>query len=507
MAIQGKVGVPVSVQFALYGADGFTRLVGEAGNVASAVFRSTVNGGRELAVLAVAIGELADQPGEYVATFTPDVADRTYTIILRHPASSADVEETVQVWTATLSDLDAAQDAAAAGVLVGIEGGPWQTGAAVQVTLAWRDRALNLFSPSAVRRIELIAPDAVTILQAIEGAGILTPAFGKRRATFNAPAAVATHYVRVFYTALAGGVEAFAVMPADVLAAVGAVVAGIISVDELLRDYLAVIAGDDVGVALLRGPNGEELIPTRFIEAAIRRNAKNVERLLETHFAHTRYATHPELGDTPLVKGVDYDEEEDGYPWLSGGRTSFRSGKIVFRHPPLVSIQRARLIYGTRVLYQVPLQWVTGAMNRRMATTEVILDGSGTLVQKEQVAVMLSVLGDFYADAISRNVVPGFWCFDYTAGLDECPEDVKAAAAWRAVAEILSVAAVKANKLAVSSQSRSLDGVSRSQGVNDSQPGGRFSRLLALPHIQKWLDDKWLVGTLKPLVRRSAVVL
>lgn len=502
----GKVGVPVSVQFALYQADGFTRLVGEAANIVSALFRSTVNGGRELAALPVAIAELAAQPGEYVATFTPDVADRVYTLILRHAQSSADIEETIQVWTATPSDLDAALDAAAAGVLVGIEGGPWQTGAAMQVTVGFRDRALNLFSPSAVRRVELIAPDAVTILQAIEGAGILTPAFGKRRVTFAAPVAVGTHYVRVFYTALAGGPEAFAVLPADVLAAAGAVVAGIISVDELLQDYLALIAGDDPQVALLRGPNGEDLIPTRFIEAAIRRNATNVERLLETTFAHRRYATKPEVGDTPLVRGVDYDEEEDAYPWLSGGRTSFRSGKIVLRHPPLVSIQRVRLIYGTRVLYECPLQWFRNQY-KRSATIEVVLDGSGTLVQKEQVAVMLSVLGDFYADAISRNVVPGFWCFDYTAGLDEVPEDVKAAVAWRAVAEILPVAAVKANKLAVTSQSRSLDGVSRSQGVNDSQPGGRFSRLLSVPHIQKWLDDKWLVETLRPAVRRSVVVL
>ena len=47
---------------------------------------------------------------------------------------------------------------------------------------------------------------------------------------------------------------------------------------------------------------------------------------------------------------------------------------------------------------------------------------------------------------------------------------------------------MKANKAAVGSKSVSMDGVSRSQSTQDSQPGGRYSRLLQTDLVKMWTD-------------------
>jgi hypothetical protein len=101
MAVSAKVGTPAGFVFPLYQADGFTPLTGEAANVEAYVTRSTTAGGAVLTALAVEITEMSDQPGQYVATFTPDVDGRTYVVVVRHAGSSADIEEVFQ----TSSDL------------------------------------------------------------------------------------------------------------------------------------------------------------------------------------------------------------------------------------------------------------------------------------------------------------------------------------------------------------------------------------------------------------------
>lgn len=101
MAISAKVGVPAGFVFPLYEADGFTPLVGAAAAVEAYVTRSTTAGGAVLTALVVTVTEMADKPGQYVATFTPDVDGRTYVCVVRHAASSADIEEVFQ----TSSDL------------------------------------------------------------------------------------------------------------------------------------------------------------------------------------------------------------------------------------------------------------------------------------------------------------------------------------------------------------------------------------------------------------------
>lgn len=96
MALSAKVGYPASFVFPLYEADGFTPLSGEAANVEAYVTRSTPTGGAVLTALGVTVTEMADKTGQYVAAFTPDVDGRTYTCVVRHSGSSADIEEIFQ---------------------------------------------------------------------------------------------------------------------------------------------------------------------------------------------------------------------------------------------------------------------------------------------------------------------------------------------------------------------------------------------------------------------------
>lgn len=166
MAIDWLVGTPCTVQFPLFQADGFTRLEGEAVNVTAELRRTTEGGdGLEDPGLDVIIDELDIQPGEYTAVFTPDIADRTYYLTLRHADSYADYEQTIQVWTGTLSELgiDFVID------VTGIE--------RVVVDEAWpvvvrfrRKSTLAPFDPHEVISLEVLSGDGQTTLETIDGA-------------------------------------------------------------------------------------------------------------------------------------------------------------------------------------------------------------------------------------------------------------------------------------------------------------------------------------------------
>lgn len=281
------------------------------------------------------------------------------------------------------------------------------------------------------------------------------------------------------------------------------VIAGVISVADFLADYIGDVADEAAIFGLLKGPNGEELIAERVIERAIRTNAASVEDVLEVKFAATRYACRPDIGDTPLVEGDDYDVEDDPYDWIAG-QTSLRGGKLTLRHGPVRSIERIRMLYGSRVLYELPTTWAN--LKKATATLQFLVDGSGTLNQQEAVATSLVALDDFMAQDMTRGRIPNFWGIDYTAGLATVPDDVIAAVSWRAAAEVLALADAKANKLAVQSQNISQDGVSRSQSTSSAQPGGRFSRLLEQPRIKRWLDDDYLLRFTKQRLRPPPVL-
>jgi len=506
MAIRGRVNQPVTVQFALFQADGFTRLAGVAAQIQSELWRSDANlDDRELTNLPVVVGELPT-PGEYVAVFTPDITDRTYTLILRHPQSSTDIEETIQVWSATPSELaDAVDDIGAAvdGYLLGIGGGPWDINQAAQVTVDFRvRRTMGLFNPSQVRRFELLDTDGSTVLQTMEGVNIVNVGLGKYRVTFAAIATVGTRYVKVYFTGEAGQAETSDVLPVQFLDQGGAVVAGIMTIDEFLTEFLAFIVGGDPLQELLLDDDGDQIVPDVFISAALRRQAAYVERYLETTFGTKRYASRPDVGPVPLVSGVDYDIEEDGYPWVNP-HSSLAFGKLSLRHVPLVSIQRVRALYGSTLIFDFPVGWFT--KQREHGALEMVADiGSVTSFDGASVAVYSL---DYYRHRFGAlGTIPNFWHIDYTAGLPAVPLDVRAAIGYRAAAEVVALAAMKLNPAAVTSQNVGLDGTSRAQGFGVNQPGGRFARMLMSPSIQEWTSQACL-ERLRRLVRPSARVL
>ena len=100
--------------------------------------------------------------------------------------------------------------------------------------------------------------------------------------------------------------------------------------------------------------------------------------------------------------------------------------------------------------------------------------------------------------------------WDYrTAGLDpdttgELPlDDIRGWVAWNAVANVASIAQQILDREGVTNQSESMDGLSRSYGVDIGKPGGRFARLLSSPSVAAMIGKDgrdFLLREIKPLV-------
>ena len=508
--------------FALYDpADNYTRLTGQAGQLdielwraapgaaPACVFRKAAGAAPTVNVVAVAVVELTNEGvplGEYAASFPAGDAGVAYTLIIRHAASKGDLEESFEVWTATPSDLKAAIDAVAGGYLVTLAGEPFQVDDAMTLTVQfWTQRGPTLTNPDSVVTVELLGRDGLTVLQTKAGGDIANVGLGTRRVTFAAVDEVGFYFVRTTFVAVAGGAELTDVHPVQVANLAAVAVAGVMSVEELLRDFLGVLPGvlDPFDLLTEEDPETGErrrLLPDETIAAAIRREARYVERRLNLSLSTTRYACRPDIvipGRAPLVKGEDYDEEVDplDLQWPhSGGPAAI----FTLPHRPVSRITRARILYGQTVLYGLPTRWFN--LNRRQGHIRMIVD-SGTFETAGAAIAYSATFGWILGAADMKGQKwPMVWAFDFEAGLPECPEDVKSLIGWRAVANLLPVAARRANAAAVQSQSTSKDGLSRSMSVSDSQPGGRFNALLAADLIKDWTSNDKL-AEMRRLVR------
>ena len=522
MTIQAKVDVPVDVQFTLYAADGFTRLTGQADALDIELWR-TAPGGAPLLVfrklgldpatvnlVPVAVVENEDEGGEpafeYTATFTSPVADVVYTLVIRHPESNADHEEYIQVWTATLSDIRAAIDAVAAGYLVTLSGEPFQVDDPMTLTVQfWTQRGPALTNPASVVSIELLARDGATVLQTKEGADIANLGLGTRRAVFAAVEDVGFYFVRTTFVGIDGGAELTDIHTVQVANLAAVAVAGVMSVEEFLRDFLGVMPGIDDPFDLLSEEDPEtgelrRLLPDETRAAAIRREARYVERRVGLKLSTTRYACRPDLvipGEAPLVRGEDYDEEVDPQD-LHWPHTTGPGAIFTLPTRPVSRITRARMIYGQTVLYTLPTRWFN--LNRRQGHVRMIVD-TGVFQNAAAAVAYSATFGWIIGAAGMRGMKwPLVWALDFEGGLPEAPEEVKALIGWRAVGNILPVAARKANAAAVQSQSTGKDGLSRSMSVSDSQPGGRFYALLESAVIKDWMSNDKL-AEIRKLVR------
>ncbi len=393
--------------------------------------------------------------------------------------------------------------------LVALAGDPFQVDDAMQVTVSFRAAAtLALYNPSSVVAIELIDTDGETVLQTREGADIQNVGVGARRVVFNAVDTVGFYYVRTTFVPQLGDDETIDNHSIQVANLAAVAVAGVLSVDEIRGDFLGSFGADDLFDMLVEEDEDgvpQPILPDATIAAHIRQQAAYVERALEVHLKTTRFACRPELtipGGTPLVHGEDYDEEVDplDMQWPHSGGPA---GILTLPHNPVWRITRARIIYGQTVLYTLPTRWFN--LNRNHGVVRMIVDSGSYEFAQSAIAYSATFGWILGAAGMRGQKWPLVWALDYEGGLPSVPEDVKALIGWRAVSTLLPVAARRANRAAVQSQSTSKDGVSRSMSVADSQPGGRFSALLQADAIKEWCS-KEKIDEMRRLVRGSAKV-
>lgn len=100
----GQVGVLKRLQFALYEADGFTRLTGvEPEDLEVELWRDEAGERVQVVPSGVVVAELTVGSGEYAAAFTPEVGG-DHQVVVRHAGSSADWSASVRVGPATSAD-------------------------------------------------------------------------------------------------------------------------------------------------------------------------------------------------------------------------------------------------------------------------------------------------------------------------------------------------------------------------------------------------------------------
>lgn len=379
-------------------------------------------------------------------------------------------------------------------IVASVSGHPWGTGQQIPVTMELRDPAtMELIDPDAIIQVDLVGRDRITIVETVDGGDVTTTGPGNYRAAFDAVLTAGTYYLRIVFRLDAGGQPSTWVESIEIEDLTRIPVAGVMSIDELFDEFLGRFAGEGQARELLRGDDGEQLMGDAAIEAAIRQQAAYVERFVNVNLRLRRYACRPDVvrdGSAPLVRGVDYDEEIDPQDF-DALHSGMAHGHIDLPHTHIQRITRARLIYGRTVLWDLPTRWFQ--IRSRQGMAYLVVDSVSTDQNGGSVAFS-AIFAIVRSWITSAPRVPMVWAIDYEAGLLDFHrhEDLRAVIGWRAVSQLLALAAVKANKQAVSSQSRGKDGLNASMSVADTAPGGRFSRLLDAQIMKDWTSDDTL---------------
>lgn len=271
---------------------------------------------------------------------------------------------------------------------------------------------------------------------------------------------------------------------------------------DILDEYLP--------VDLLKDEQGNRVITDGMINAQIRDASRLAERLLDLRLTPTRYASAPTIvrsGEVALVKGVNYDAVTGRHTWFRDSSAQYSLGaSIQLAHPNVNSIERIRGIMGSTVVYpEIPVRWAT--VKRRIGVIEWVVDSAMSM---ENAEAMLTFFTWLSAQGYGHGTnIPNFFAIDYTAGLDpdamgDLPlDDIRAWIAWNAISNVASLADQLFNREGVTNQSVSVDGVSRSFGMDAGKPGGRFARLLSSPSVARYLGkdgSDFLVQQIKPMV-------
>lgn len=379
-------------------------------------------------------------------------------------------------------------------MLVAVTGGPWGIDEAVLINLTFRDDAAPFAraNPFGITTVSLLDTDGVGVLATVQGDALNHPGVGEYRASFPQQEAAGEYWIRVVFVPEDGAPAATAIEPLVIENIAASVVAGVMSVETLLCDFLGEIADDDpFSLLMAEDPNNPgtliRVVSDKTIAGILSNEAKALEMALHTSFTTTRYACRPNVtspGGTALVQGIDYDDEVDPVDahWPHSGATM---GILRFAHPNVRRVTRARLMFGHTVLYGVPTRWLN--LDMRQGSARVIVD-SGTLRDNEAgitYATTFGHLANYWSNYASHW--PMLWAIDYEAGLPKIPGSVRQLLGWRVVAQVLALAARRSNPHAIQNQSAAKDGLSRSMSVSDTGPGGRFNALLSAPVIAEWV--------------------
>lgn len=270
--------------------------------------------------------------------------------------------------------------------------------------------------------------------------------------------------------------------------------------DDILTEYLP--------VALIRDPDGNRVVTDAMINAQIRDARAIAERVLDVRLSPTRFACEPQIvrpGGAPLVKGDDYDALVSRHPWVRGQAPYNMGRSIQLAHPHVLSVTRVRGIVGSTVVYDFPVRWV--GLQHLTGVLEWVVDSGppASISDGEDMIAFFAWLG-WQPWSNQGRTLPDFFAVDYVAGLDpdttgDLPlDDIRAWIAWNAIAAVLAIAQAVLDPEGVTNQSESLDGVSRSYGVDVGKPGGRYARFLDAMGVKKWLGEDVLLKVIKPMV-------
>jgi len=446
MAIEAKINQPVTVQFALYAPDGFTRLTGQAAIVTTELWRTDASGdAREAATETVAVVELGPGPGEYVALFTPTL-ERTYTLIIRHAASSADLEETIQVWTVTPSDIGAA---VAGHSVIPLDRSPVDTGQIVEMRVRFVEMDGTPFDPSELRQVVITNHDTEQVLFTIGAADIERIALGEYRVfTPLVLASPVTLGDRWYYRAFAGDPERNRAFSLVVAAAVGADDL-LVSVERLKRHELkGCDLTDNDGVPL----------PLETFEEAIREATDELAAEID--------AT---LRPTLVTEKHDYDlSKYQCFGWFQLDRVPVAE---------IISVEMKFQGSGYNLVF--PPAWIN-TIDPMFATFNLVPQ-TGTL---EQFLVAQGGMGGGALMPVLRPGIYKWWPalfeIQYRAGFDlgEVPERLQKAIALKAAIEILNIAGEMILGSGIASQSIAIGGLSQSVATTSSATNAGHGALI-----------------------------
>lgn len=146
------------------------------------------------------------------------------------------------------------------------------------------------------------------------------------------------------------------------------------------------------------------------IERRIGEAQDQIENYLQIYFFYTRCVTRPVT--VGLTRGVDYDVEQDGYPF---NRIDFkRIATLYMRKRPVVSVARAGIRVGNQAESigeaEFPEGWITPQAKLGVVHILPILGTSGAGVAT---MIVIPVVLGFMPGSAS---IPGVFSIDYTAG-------------------------------------------------------------------------------------------